>query len=137
MNDADDGKSALHLSRRQVREDRSAVRRQMRRQSHAYIGDQGDGDAGGLRLLLEQVDTLGAVKDSEMRCLADGRDQPLEDWPGDVLEGLVAQIRRTDLECREPERVRTLIGKMHDEAALDQHLEQVIGRRARHSDVSD
>ena len=82
----------------------------MRGQPHAYIGDQGDGDTGGLRLLLEQVDTLGAVKDSEMGCLADGRDQPLEDRPGDVLERLVAQIRRADLECREPERVRALVG---------------------------
>ena len=62
-----------------MREDRSAVRRQVRGQPHAHIGDQGDGDTGGLRLLLEQVDTLGAVKDSEMGCLADGRDQPLED----------------------------------------------------------
>jgi hypothetical protein len=26
---------------------------------------------------------------------------------------------------------------MHDEATLDQHIEQVIGRRSRHSDVSD
>ena len=106
----------------------------MRRQPHAYIGDQRDGDTGGLRLLLEQVDTLGAIKDPEMGSLADGRDQPLEDGPGDVLERLVTRFGFKGVSAT---LRREGLSATIDEAAFDQHLEQVIRRRSRHADISD
>jgi hypothetical protein len=60
----------------------------------------------------------------------DAGDQSLENRPGDVFERFVPQVGRTDLESREPKRIRVLIRQVHDETALHQDLKQVVGRRS-------
>ena len=125
-----------HLSGRQVSQDRAAAGGQVRGQAHPDIGDQGDRDAGHGRLFLEQVQRLGAMQHAQMCRLPDLRHQAAQHRPGQHLQRIVAQICRPDLEGRHPEAVGALVREMHDEPARHQHVQQVVGRRARHPQIA-
>lgn len=71
-------------------------------EAHAHVGDD------RLRLgrtLLDEVDELVAVEHTEVRRVAGVVDEPAQDRPRQSFERVVPQIRRTEFERGDPERV--------------------------------
>ena len=117
-----------HLGRRQLREDRPAAGRQLRRQPDADVGDQRR-PAG--RPLLDDVEHLATVQHGQVRRLADAVHQGGERPAGQALQGFLARVAAAELERRQPEAVAVLVGEVDDEAFLDHRVEQVVRRAPR------
>lgn len=82
------------------------------------------------RALLDQVQRLVAVQDAEVRGVPGAVDELAQQRPGEPFQGVVAQVRRAQLERRDAQAVPAFRGQVHDKTGGLQLVEQVVGRRA-------
>ena len=71
-----------------------------------------------------------------MRVVGGGGDQAGEDRLRDPAQRVLAHVGAAELVGADAEAVAPLLGQVHDEALVDQHVEQVVGAAAREVEVA-